>query len=136
MKNYAAVTAAGLAAASSAKAAEAEEGTEEERSKAKEKAAGKMVEALWHATVIEISSLLYRVCKKATHDTDIEKEKRKKRAQGLYIAGEAFLKCSSAAGGGAMEEMIQRLGAVAGGPAESSEGSPGGGSAGYNVSST
>lgn len=98
---------------------EAEEDSEKERKmsvKAEahaQRAATKMVEAMWHGTVIEIDGLLRQVCKKVTHDTAVEKDVRKLRAQGLIIVGEAFLAYGVKIDSG-LQELVEKLGAASG----------------------
>lgn len=112
-KNYASAAAAGYAAATSArKAADEGTGSIQEKSEAQRKATEKMIMTMWYATIIEISYLLRKVCKKVTHDTSIEKEKRKKRALGMIIAGEVFLKRSKESDSGALEEMMRHLDSI------------------------
>jgi len=115
-KNYAAIAGATVSAASTKLTAEkvkARGGDDSaEIVQAKEKqAAMKMVEVMWHGTVLEIEGLLERVIMKVTHDKSVEKEVRRQRVEALIIVGQVFIECASKVTGG-MEELVQRLGAI------------------------
>mmetsp|Transcript_22871 Transcript_22871/g.53530 ORF Transcript_22871/g.53530 Transcript_22871/m.53530 type:complete len:509 (+) Transcript_22871:96-1622(+) len=69
-----------------------------------------MIKVLWHASVIEIEELLKVVCVKVTHDTAIEKDERKKRAQGLVIAGDVFMSFGASVDEG-IKELSAKMGA-------------------------
>merc|ERR1712187_492466 len=115
-KNYAAIAGATVSAASTKLTAEkvkarGGDGCAEIVEAKEKRAAMKMVEVMWHGTVLEIEGLLQRVIMKVTHDTSVDKEVRKTRVQALIIVGEVFLECGSKVSGG-MEELVQRLGAM------------------------
>lgn len=62
------------------------------REKASAEAAASLAEVMWATTVIDIEELLVSVCFKATHDSSVNKDMRKKRALALILVGEVFTK--------------------------------------------
>eukprot|EP00611_Tribonema_gayanum_P000248 TRINITY_DN1017_c0_g2_i2.p1 TRINITY_DN1017_c0_g2~~TRINITY_DN1017_c0_g2_i2.p1 ORF type:complete len:619 (-),score=211.69 TRINITY_DN1017_c0_g2_i2:357-2213(-) len=94
---------AAAAAAAAADAAEAAEEEDELDPALVQKAAEHMLEMLWSLSVIELEQTLHSVCRKVLTDRSVEKPKRKRRAQGLLLAGASFLKYGGTAAAGLID---------------------------------
>ncbi|KAG5175831.1 X-domain of DnaJ-containing-domain-containing protein [Tribonema minus] len=94
---------AAAAAAAAADAAEAAEEEDELDPALVQKAAEHMLEMLWSLSVIELEQTLHSVCRKVLADRSVEKPKRKRRAQGLLLAGASFLKYGGTAAAGLID---------------------------------
>lgn len=64
---------------------------------------------LWNLTVIEIEDLITQVVFKVTHDADVTKEVRAKRAHGIYIAGDVLCSFDTAPQHKCLAELRERI---------------------------
>jgi hypothetical protein len=93
-----------------------------------EKAGEHMLEVMWSLSVLEIEATLRSACHKALADRSVNKESRKRRAEGLIIMGDIFLQHAGSIKDG-LVDVGERMG-LKGGPGaaqplpDGEEGSP------------